>query len=706
MNSERNAHASSSRTPTTVRGVAWNRFLDLGRDDGGAVFVVTLAFFFLMYLVCCGVYAVSTAVRERIQLQNACDAAAYSAAVVQADTLSRIATINRAMAWTYVQMTRRQMDYIVLKWLKHTTKHYLQDWQYAWEWNADSAACALHRCPGIGWNVSGVVLNGSKSMSVSGVARVLSSLLNANGLDSFSDLKSSVDALGSEIENEHSGKEHIEENATAHDGVEVTEHTAEELEKEKERIENLQKEEKEWKAKWTSLKNSLSSDMGTDSGDFSPWSLQIKVDKNAISAMNIAEQLLVRTMPTKIRSVVGDIVSANVPFCMKKHSQYFLRHSANPLSQGAAGGYFEHLRNNSHGERRFVSFADYTESLHKVFNESSWVAGVDQWFVRGNGKRRTKNEPGLQRSYKHWDEGRGFQSRPHAPASCVNKKDEDNLSDSVALYSEWNWWSWKWQYIPPSPFTPDQHIREVCAWQCPHGRKDDACRHIYTFNYARCYADEPEIYNDNYIGAKALPLVLRENYFGKDGTITVGIVRKNLNVWERILGAIDGVFRAFDPDWTGDVNSSKTFVFASAKAGYVDKTDDRAADAQRIDYRIDWQTGNQKWNLCQGNWDAVFVPVRMSNSMAVDGKWQDADDRVLEDLIGGASWRSLDGSQPNGIGSWQEISAPRLMNGVEMKSMYIDGFSAEQGRVELQYATDKDKARNLDWRGLSRVLYH
>ncbi len=691
--------ASPSRPSTTVRGVAWNRFLDLGRDEGGAVFVVTLAFFFLMYLVCCGVYAVSTAVCERIQLQNACDAAVYSAAVVQADTLSRIATINRAMAWTYVQMTRRQMDYIVLKWLKHTVEHYLQDWNCAWEWNANSAACALHRCPGIGWYVSNVRLNGSKNMSVDGIASVLSSILNAEGLDGISDLKRSVDALASDIKKWHSEKEHIGENGTADDGVEATEHTAEENEAERERIEKLQKEEEEWKAKLTSQMNSLLNNMGMDSGDFSPWSLQIKADKTVISAMNSAEPRLVWTMTTKIRSVVGDMVSANVPSYLKKHSQYFLRHCTNPLE------YFECLKNNSDGERRFVSFADYTESLYRVFNESSLVAGVDQWFVRGDGEKRTKNEIGLQRSYKHWDDGHGVHGRPPSKsASCVNEK-EDNIPRSVALYSEWKWWSWKWQYIPPSPFTPDQHIREAYASNCPHRWWDDRCRPYGPDNYARCYADEPEIYNDNYIGAKALPLVLRKDYFGKDGTIVVGIVRRNQNVWERILGAIDGVFRAFDPDWTGDVDTSKTFVFASAKAGYVDKTADRAADAQRIDYRIDWQTRNQDWNLCQGNWDAVFVPVRMSNSLAKDGKWEDADENVLEDLIGSAQWRSLDG-EPAGIGAWREIFAPRLMNGVDSGRMYVDGFSAEQGRVELQYSTDGGKSKNLDWEGLSHVLYH
>ena len=104
-----------------------DKFIRLAREEDGVALVVTLAVFFFIYLICMGVYAVGTNVRERIHLQNACDAAAYSAAVVQADTLSRIATINRAMSWTYVQMTRRQMDYIVWRWLDVTVREYEKD---------------------------------------------------------------------------------------------------------------------------------------------------------------------------------------------------------------------------------------------------------------------------------------------------------------------------------------------------------------------------------------------------------------------------------------------------------------------------------------------------------------------------------------------------------------------------------------------------
>ena len=48
------------------------------------------------------------------------DAAAYSAAIVQADTISRVAAINRAMSWTYAQAVKMEMDAIVDKWLELT----------------------------------------------------------------------------------------------------------------------------------------------------------------------------------------------------------------------------------------------------------------------------------------------------------------------------------------------------------------------------------------------------------------------------------------------------------------------------------------------------------------------------------------------------------------------------------------------------------
>ena len=97
--------------------------------------MITLAVVLFLYLLCSSSYAIGMTINEKIQLQNAADAAAYSAAVVEADGLSRIATINRAMSWTYIQTVKRRMDYIVLEWLNLTKTNFELDKQACYNFN-------------------------------------------------------------------------------------------------------------------------------------------------------------------------------------------------------------------------------------------------------------------------------------------------------------------------------------------------------------------------------------------------------------------------------------------------------------------------------------------------------------------------------------------------------------------------------------------
>lgn len=89
-------------------------------DDSGIAMAYTIVAFLFFFLLCMSVYAMAENVRRKMELQNACDAAAYSGAVVQADMLSRIAVLNRALSWTYAQTSRRHMDYIVNNWVNNT----------------------------------------------------------------------------------------------------------------------------------------------------------------------------------------------------------------------------------------------------------------------------------------------------------------------------------------------------------------------------------------------------------------------------------------------------------------------------------------------------------------------------------------------------------------------------------------------------------
>lgn len=110
--------------------------------------MTTLCIFLLLFIFCSAVYAVGVTIHQRIKLQNACDAAAYSAAVVQADGLSRMAVVNKAMSWTYVQMTNRQMDYVTYRWLMLANKRFDEDFGAAKKYRSQ-LILAIDK--GIGW---------------------------------------------------------------------------------------------------------------------------------------------------------------------------------------------------------------------------------------------------------------------------------------------------------------------------------------------------------------------------------------------------------------------------------------------------------------------------------------------------------------------------------------------------------------------------
>ncbi len=121
----------------------------LVRDEGGVALMLTLGVFLFLFLACCTVYAIGETISRRVDLQNACDAGAHAAAVAQADALSRMAVVNRAMSWTYVQTTKMQMDYITYNWLKVTCDNFAEDKQKCLR--HDSPWDILHPSRNSGW---------------------------------------------------------------------------------------------------------------------------------------------------------------------------------------------------------------------------------------------------------------------------------------------------------------------------------------------------------------------------------------------------------------------------------------------------------------------------------------------------------------------------------------------------------------------------
>ena len=110
-------------------------------DDSGVAMAYTVLVSLFIFMLCISTYAMTENIRKKIELQNACDAAAYSGAVVQADMLSRIAVLNRALSWTYTETNKRQMDYIVDKWA--TSAWYTYD---NYRTNAKNNATSCSKC--------------------------------------------------------------------------------------------------------------------------------------------------------------------------------------------------------------------------------------------------------------------------------------------------------------------------------------------------------------------------------------------------------------------------------------------------------------------------------------------------------------------------------------------------------------------------------
>ena len=111
--------------------------LRLWKDESGVVLAITVIVFLALFMMACSVYAIGETIRQRVELQNGADAGAYSGAIVEADCNSRLAALNRAMSWTYAQMVRMEMDYIVDKWLMLTLER----------WDIDNTEMEMYNMP-------------------------------------------------------------------------------------------------------------------------------------------------------------------------------------------------------------------------------------------------------------------------------------------------------------------------------------------------------------------------------------------------------------------------------------------------------------------------------------------------------------------------------------------------------------------------------
>lgn len=459
------------------------------KDESGAALVVTVSVFLFIYLAILGVYAIGMNVRNRIHLQNACDAAAYSAAVVQADALSRIATLNRAMSWTYCQMVKRQMDYVIHQWLDAACRRY----------QGDVDRCNSNGRRGCGGHLKWNWVGASESV---GDRNKMNLFVNGELVNSSN--YRNVQRICANFRNRHlRGASFYSSAARQTSGIE--------------RLQN-----------------------------------QISDDKNNIQGFNNAISRIQRTLVGTATANAVSVWRANVPAYLNSDLAAIWVEMQNPTN------YMRGL-NRATEEARFRNFVSHNPGDLPLcdFTPRAWFPLV-----------RAENEPvnplGFRRRYV------------------------------TGLLAQWEW---RWE-----------------RWHCHHRKHplsgwDAGATRVRGQNVSDVHFTEMDILG---LPVVANPQVLTREYFGSDGTITVGIAVPNSNPFGRIIGSVMGIFSAFNP------GVARTVCFSSAKAGYGAILGN-ANGGRR--YSIDWNPGNQAWNLCQSDWDAVFVPVRRSVSVAVSGLW-------------------------------------------------------------------------------------
>ena len=643
--------------PLSVSAVGMNHLRRLARDEGGVALVVTLGIFLFMWLVCCGVYTVGETVRRKIQIQNAADAAAYSAAVVQADFLSRVATVNRAMAWTYVQMTRRQMDHIVHTWINKVQERIDADRNAMRFWYFSSTAVCSHP------QHNKILFMPSRETYWCGFPPQYDEMFAINN------------------DNPQQGNV----------------------------LQKTVKAEKTWYPDEVRRRNSASGGRGDHEQ-------QIKNDKRNISAMNKAVlESLPKQYVLEVERVVREAVRANLPADELDQFIYVLV-KKNPLNCPAYC-WFKDLQNNKPDERRFLTFAGdyYEKEVRRAFNKNvedgRKSGGINTWFVRcdDSQKPETSNavgsgSKGIQRCYrftkpftKQWKQSRGSPVWPQRNWDIDGNDASPNPASG--LVAEWYHHATQWQ----CKVTPwgEQHIgipyfqgNMHCAWsQGDIGYVDQAGHNcvqggvgtslgmrLGTVPLAlpglagggRLYGDDPAILvMDLYTGERCRPQILNgekeTGFFGRGGAILVGVARKATNPWEQILGKVEGMFKAFD------FSSGVTHLWAvsAARAGYKE-WDEQDETLYQLGYKRDDGNDFRKcWNLRQTDWDAMFLPVHYAYHYCEKTRFKFVqpgpnEGNPLEEVMDFGKWQPIAGNL-NAHRNWNNPAAPRgFTSGQEM----------------------------------------
>ena len=571
---------------------ARREFARLGRDESGVALMLTLGVILVLYVLCAGVYSIGETVRQKIELQNICDSAAYSAALTQADGLSRMAMVNRAMSWTYVQLTNAQLDYITYRWMKKVRDNFKKDRDSCESWNDGTfGVCAYSCCDLIlfskykgenkGW------FCGLADLDIRhGRGKIR---MNGNREVKYDELSQAVDSMSS-------------------------------IEGYGESIRNMRTMISAYNVFLPAINNYMLSNI-----------------------VETACTVLVTNLPKK--SAVMDVEAV-------KDMLWIVRapYAGNPYGEDESGGrlynprtdsvmdsYFRPLLNTEADERIFLSMADNVnyDRLEPYFSNGDpqqyESGGLDQWFIRGFARESADGAStsvphdwyeshlahetlGICRVYKNTNRKEFpvfrrchhinastsiatglFSATPlniDVPPSCAHMRalypeQCATVEESTALYADYDWCSFQmhWACWPEGKLGILHHtdfglIKDGILSPCPHLCKgpcispfshkrssykpcfinpiklvqdewdvrlrDQMLVHPVAdlpklmenpYGHARIYGDDKDLYEeDTYTGVPAKPWLLGQSFFGrKGGAILVGLARRQRNPWQWLL---------------------------------------------------------------------------------------------------------------------------------------------------------------------------
>lgn len=577
-------------------------------DESGVAVMLTLSVVLLLFVLVSGVYSVGETIREKLELQNACDSAAYSAAVVQADGLSRMAMVNRALSWTYVQLTNMQMEYITQRWLKLVVKRFKEDSDNCKDWASkpyysfcwsDCGKCKdWFSQGGNGWfcGVQGAV----PSLRRNGYVKI-------NGTPwPWTHIKDIVNAS--------------ESMASAYEIA---------IPKMKDLIRTL-------------------------NGLYGIVNIQMQSAIDGTIAATLYANLP-RTADGQVDTVLG----------RDYHWRRWAYASNDPYPESEAdvvAGVFDPLYNTESDEREFLSMADGDVhddmlSYFQTDGEPKVAGGLDQWFIRSYAEEmervdfpgfkaveKSLNNRGICRVYKHTNRYGTLRETPvmrghhtgvllDTDPSCVNKVDYcaeqcQTVGDSVALYADWEWRSMKHSclcyttYHLRPPHRRYHHTAlNVPLLDCDHvccrdfaaganaskshlrGQYNGCCfidetiyaLHVaaalatvgscsameeflrskaYPYGFARVYGDDKDLYNEQtkylYVGEIAKPWILNDKFFSGQGSIIVALAKRQRNPWAWLLdiGSAESPVRGLQSAFNPTSDDSYLSAFSAGRAAF------------------------------------------------------------------------------------------------------------------------------------------